>query len=176
DDEGGGVFSPDGNEFYFVKVNFTTTFPRIGILCVSHWVQGKWSVPQALPFSGSDLDLAPRLSPDGNRMYFGSARPLPGSKARVLRIWSVERTKGGWSVPVALPARINSPEGRWNWGASVASNGTIYFTSDRDEPGRPQICCSRFLKGSYQSPEKLGPEINSEFSDYDPYINADESL
>ena len=37
DDEAGGVFSPDGREFYFAKLNPTTTFPRISLLCVSHW-------------------------------------------------------------------------------------------------------------------------------------------
>src|ERR1700753_2390425 len=125
-DEAGGVFSPDGNEFYFAKLNPTTTFPRVGLLCVSHWRQGKWTTPESLPFTGKYLDFPPRLSPDGKTMYFGSSRPAPGSKARVMRIWKTEKTSEGWSEPQPFPAPINL-EDHWNWGASVTNDGTIYF-------------------------------------------------
>jgi hypothetical protein len=175
-DEAGGVFSPDGKEFYFAKLNPTTTFPRIGLLCVSHWRQGKWTTPEVLPFSGKYLDLPPRLSPDGQTMYFGSARPAPGTKARVLRIWKAEKTASGWGEPVLLAAPVNSPEDRWNWGASATKDGTLYFSSDREQQGRPKIYRSRFVNGAYQEPEKLAAPINSEFGDYNPFINAEETI
>ena len=174
-DEAGGVFSPDGGEFYFVELNPATTFPRIGMLCVSKWRDGKWSVPQALPFSGKYLDFPPRLSPDGKTMYFASSRPSPDSKSRVMRIWRVEKTVGGWNEPQPIAAPINQ-EDHWNWNASVTKDGTMYFTSDRDPSGRPQIFRARLVNGAYQQPEKLGPEINSEFNEYDPYVSGDESL
>jgi WD40-like Beta Propeller Repeat len=174
-DEAGGVFSPDGNEFYFVLLNPATTFPRIGLLCVSHWRDGKWSTPEALPFSGKYLDFPPRLSPDGKTMYFGSSRPAPESKARVMRIWKAERKGDAWSEPQPLAAPVNL-EDHWDWGGSVTNDGTMYFTSDRDASGRPQIYRARLVNGAYQTPEKLGPEINSEFNEYDPYVNGDESL
>jgi hypothetical protein len=52
----------------------------------------------------------------------------------------------------------------------------MYFTSDRDPSGRPQIFRARLMNGAYQQPEKLEPEINSEFNEYDPYVSGDESL
>jgi hypothetical protein len=174
-DEAGGVFSPDGREFYFAQMNPTTTFPRIGLLCVSHWNGKSWSRPEALPFSGKYLDFPPRLSPDGKTMYFASSRLPVDSTAHVLRIWRVHRTGDNWGEPVPVPAPINSDD-RWNWGASVTTDGTLYFASDREEPGHPQIYRSRFVNGAYEPPEKLGPEINSDFNDSDPYISADESL
>ena len=176
EDEAGGVFSPDGKEFYFTKLNPTTTFPRIALLCVSHWRDGKWSTPEVLPFSGKNLDFPPRLSPDGQTMYFASSRVPAGMKAHVLRIWKVEKTKEGWGEPHPLPAPVNAPEDRWNWGASVTNDGTIYFASDREQPDRPQIYRSRLVNGVYAEPEKLGAEINSDFNDYDPFVSADESL
>jgi len=176
DDEAGGVFSPDGQEFYFAKINPTTTFPKIGLLCVSRWQHGKWTTPEVLPFSGKYLDLPPRLSPDGQTMYFGSSRPAPGTKARVLRIWKVEKTKDGWSEAQLLPAPVNAPEDRWNWGASATKDGTLYFTSDREQPGRPKIYRSRYVNGVYQEPEKIPAPINSEFGDFNPFINEDETI
>ena len=175
DDEAGGVFSPDGREFYFAKFNPTTTFPRIGLLCVSRWQNGKWTTPEVLPFSGKYLDFPPRLSTDGKTMYFTSSRVPPGMKAHVLRIWKVERTKEGWGEPEPLPAPINAPEDHWNWGASVTKDGTLYFTSDREEAGRAKIYRSRMVNGSYQEPEKVPEPVNSKFNDYDPFINADET-
>jgi hypothetical protein len=176
DDEAGGVFSPDGKDFYFGKLNPTTTFPRIGLLCVSHWKEGKWSTPEVLPFSGSNLDFSPRLAPDGKTLYFTSSRPVEGSKVRAIRIWKVSETETGWGAPEALPAPVNSPDGHFVLGGSVTRDGTLYFASDRDEPGRLQIYKARLVDGRYRTAEKLGPEINSEFNDYDPFINADESL
>jgi hypothetical protein len=170
DDEAGGVFSPDGREFYFAKLNPTTTFPRIGLLCVSYWLNGKWTTPEVLPFSGKNLDFPPRLSP------FASSRVPPGMQAHVLRIWKVAKTKDGWGEPEPLPAPINAPEDHWNWGASVTKDGTLYFTSDREQAGRPRIYRSRLVNGAYQEPEKLAEPVNSQFSDYDPFINADETL
>jgi hypothetical protein len=175
-DEAGGVFSPDGKEFYFAKLNPTTTFARIGLLCVSHWRQGKWTTPEVLPFSGKYLDLPPRLSPDGQTMYFASSRPAPGTKARVLRLWKAQKTNEGWSEPQPLPAPVNAPEDRWNWGASATKDGTLYFTSDREQPGRPKIYRSRFVNGAYQEAEKVAAPINSEFNDFDPFVNGDETI
>ena len=176
DDEAGGVFSPDGREFYFAKFNPTTTFPRIGLLCVSRWQNGKWTTPEVLPFSGKYLDFPPRLSPDGQTMYFSSSRVPPGMKAHVLRIWKAERTKDGWGEPQPLPAPINAPEDHWNWGASVTKDGTLYFTSDREQAGRPKIYRSRLIQGTYQEPEKIPEPVNSKFSDFDPFISADEAI
>jgi hypothetical protein len=109
-------------------------------------------------------------------MYFASSRVPPGMKAHVLRIWKVEKTKEGWGEPEALPPPINAPEDHWNWGASVTKDGTMYFASDREQAGRAKIYCSRLVNGIYQEPEKVPEPINSKFNDYDPFINADETI
>jgi hypothetical protein len=59
DDEIGGSFSPDGSDFYFTRLVPYTTFPRLGIMCVSHYANGQWNTPKALPFSGKNLDYPP---------------------------------------------------------------------------------------------------------------------
>jgi WD40-like Beta Propeller Repeat len=171
DDEAGGTFSPDGTEFYFVKLNPYTTFPRLGLICVSRYSAGHWGQPEALPFSGKFMDFAPKVSPDGRTMYFSSSRPAPGTASRVLRVWSVERASSGWGEPHVLPSPVNADDS-WNWAPSVTSDGTLYFASNRD--GRTShIYRSRLVNGSYSEVEKLGPQINSEFNESDPYISLD---
>jgi hypothetical protein len=171
DDEVGGTFSPDGSEFYFVKLNPYTTFPRLGLICVSRFRDGKWSVPEVVPFSGRYLDFPSKISPDGKTMYFSSSRPVLRKAARVLRIWAVERAGNGWGEPRVLPAPVNS-ENSWNWAPSVTNDGTLFFASNR-EGQKVHIYRSRLMNGSYTEPEKLGPEINSEFNESDPYISPD---
>jgi hypothetical protein len=49
-DEAGGVFSPDGNEFYFSELNPATTGSKVGLLCVSDWREGKWTTRRSCYF------------------------------------------------------------------------------------------------------------------------------
>jgi len=176
DDEVNGSFSPDGSEYFFAKTNPTTTFPRVGILCVSRFRDAHWSEPEVLPFSGTqNLDLSPRFSPDGQTLYFSSLRIAPGFAARALHVWSAKREGATWSEPQPLPAPINTADANWNWGASATRDGTLYFASTR-EGGQPHIYRSRFADGAYAEPEKLGPEINSKFSESDPFVSPDEGI
>src|SRR5882757_203954 len=67
DDEIGGAFSPDGTEFYFSRLVAYTTLPRLGLMCVSHYRDGHWSQPEALPFSGKYLDYPPKFDSTGEK-------------------------------------------------------------------------------------------------------------
>jgi len=174
DDEAGGTFSPDGSEFYFVKFTQYTTFPRMGLICVSHFRHAAWSQPEVVSFSGRDLDFPPKISPDGKTMYFSSFRPAPGKAEHAFRMWAVDRVGDGWGEPRLLPATVNAEKSA-NFAPSVTRDRTLYFTSTR-EGGKPHIYRSRFVDGSYIEPEKLGPEINSEFNESDPYISPDETV
>lgn len=170
DDEVGGAFSPDGTEFYFSRLVPYTTVPRLGIMCVSHYQGGHWSSPEVLPFSGRYLDYPPKFSANGSRLLFASSRPLPDGTRGRIRIWEVERGATGWGDPHPLPAPINAPESVWNADPAESSDGTLYFSSDRGGSGI-HIFRSHLVDGKYSEPEKLGPEINSEFNEYQPCIS-----
>jgi hypothetical protein len=176
DDETGATFSPDGTDFYFVKQVPYTTFPRYGIICVSHFRDGHWTVPDVVSFSGNYLDWGPKISPDGKTIFFASTRPAYGHPSHVIRIWSAEQTPGGWAEPQPLPEPINAPEDYWNLDPSVTRDGTLYFASDRGEHFHFQIYRARMVNGKYAEPEKLGPAINSMFNDSEPYISPDEKI
>lgn len=176
DDEAGGCPGPGADDFTFARFVPYTTYPRIGILLVSHRRDGRWSPPEALPFSGTYLDFPPRFDPSGKRMLFASSRPLPDGVRGFVRIWEVERTAAGWGEPRPLPAPVNAPGVGWNGDPSVTRDGTLYFSSDRDGSGSVHVYRSRFAGGAYAEPEKLGPEVNSAYNEAQPFVSPDETL
>ncbi len=175
-DEIGGAFSPDGTEFYFSQLVPYTTLPRLGLICVSRFRDGRWETPESLPFSSRYLDYPPKFDVSGRHMLFASSRPLPDGTRGAIRIWEIERTNTGWGAPRPLPPPINVPGSSWNGDPSLTSDGTLYFSSDREGKSGLHIYRSRFVDGRYTEPEKLGPEINSDFNDYQPYVSPDEKI
>ncbi|HSS99842.1 MAG TPA: hypothetical protein VLK33_22565 [Terriglobales bacterium] len=176
DDEIGGTFSPNGTEFYFSRLVPYTTLPRLGLMCVSYYRGGHWTQPEALPFSGKYLDYPPKFDSTGKKLLFASSRPLPDGTRGGIKIWQVERKGSGWGEPQPLPAPVNAPNSYWNADPSEASDGTLYFSSDRGGAGGLHIYRTRLVDGKYSEPEKLGPEINSQFNEFQPYISPDEKV
>ena len=172
-DESGGVFSPDGRDFYFTLVAPYTTAPRFAMIVVSHLQNGHWESPQTLPFSGRSFDIAPHLSADGTKLYFASVRAMKQNKVPRLRIWVSERNAETWSEPAPLPSPINQDDSN-NLDPALASDGSLYFASDRNDPaGHLHIFFSRWDGCKFIAPERLGPEINSEFTEIAPAISPD---
>lgn len=158
-DEFGATFSPDGRTVFFSK-----SVPRSNLymICVSHFQDGTWSSPEIAPFSGQYWDFDPFFAPDGSKLFFASDRPVPGKpqEDRDFDIWMVEKTASGWSEPKNLGTPVNSDSDEAF--ASVATDGTLYFTSTR--PGRDfstlAVYRSKFVDGKYKEPEKLSEVIN----------------
>jgi len=172
DDEFGGDLALDGKTLYFDK---TVPAHYLYVLCESRFVDGKWSKPEVLPFSGLYRDSDPVLSPDGATMYFASDRPVTprADDERRFQIWQVHKTKHGWSNPALVPGVINS-EGSQVF-ASVTNEGTMYFTSSR-KTGNYDIFRARLVNGKYEEAEDLGPNINGQgIASLEAWIAPDES-
>lgn len=162
----------DGKEFYF---------------CARHngnWAifstqekAGRWTAPEPLPFTSEFTDRDFTMSPDGNRIYFGSDRPRRkgGPKLERLDIFYTERTPDGtWSEPQNAGPVVNTDEGE-NY-PSVALNGNLYFFSCREEGiGGCDLYVAKSVDGHYQTPVILDEAINSEQNDWDAYVAPDES-
>lgn len=176
--EFGGVFTPDGKEFYFAR-----SVPRsyFYIICVTRFVNGKWTEAEIAPFSGRYRDFDAVISPDGSKLFFISDRPTGNGKPKKdYDIWFVNKTPTGWSEPQNLGAPINrETEARDDeWFISMTKNGTIYFASANrpDSKGGGDIYRSRLVNGKYQEPENMGDAINSANYETEPYIAPDESF
>jgi Tol biopolymer transport system component len=136
---------------------------------------GVWTAPGPAPFSSEEGDGEPIFTPDGQRLYFLSLRPLePSGSAGKENIWFVERTPAGWSDPLPVSHLVNDFDQHWL--VSVSSDETLYFSSVRDGGmGGRDIYRSRFVDGSHQEPENLGEVINSAGDEHTPFIAPDES-
>lgn len=175
DDEFGGTFTSDGKTCFFSK-----SIPRFYLetICYSQFINGKWNTPEIAPFSGEYRSFDPTISPDGKKILFTSDRPVHEEKKSDFDIWMVEKTASGWSKPMRLDSPINSQYDEHF--ASMSSNGTIYFSSNRPGAvggeGDADIYRCKLVNGKYSVVEHMNDSINSPSYLLDCTIAPDESF
>jgi ankyrin repeat protein len=159
------AFSPDGREVFWTSISGGMKIFGMKLK------KKRWTTPEPNPFTGHD-DCYPRYSADGKRLYYVSYRPLKEGERNVgwgINLWFVERTGEGWSEP----RPVGPPFDNGNiFGFSLTEDGTIYFT---DGGAGFDIYRSKRVAGRYAKPEKLGPAVNSEAAEDEPFIAPDES-
>ncbi len=167
------VFSPGGGEFYFTAWT-RETGTRI---MVTRQIDGRWTAPKVASFSNHPTDVDPAVSHDGTRIFFGTRRPRPGAtetREDGFDLWYAERTDTGWSEEQFLGLVVNS--GKSQVYPTVTRDGTLYFQAVRDEGyGKADVYRSRMIDDVYQTPENVGPTINSENYEGDVFVAPDES-
>ena len=166
-------FSVGGDTVMFVKSNPDVTKWTI---CYSLNKNGKWSAPEVAPFSGQYMDADPFFTPDGKTMYFISNRPVKdGDPVKAdMDIWKIEKTKSDWGKPVRLSDVVNSDASEYY--PTMTLKGTLYFGSRRPGgKGNADIYKSELVNGEYTAPVNAGEAINTDGSEFEPYIAPDES-
>ncbi|MEL7118017.1 MAG: exo-alpha-sialidase [Bacteroidota bacterium] len=167
------AMSPDQTEIIYTLGDYKQSQRCL----VSIQLEGdSWKEPQVLPFSGVHQDIEPFFSPEGNRLYFASNRPINSySESNDYNIWFVDRLNDKWSEPQALDTLINTPGNEFY--PAVTSSGNIYFTATRkDGIGREDIFVSKFINGQYQRPVALDSAINTLNYEFNAYVSPEEDL
>lgn len=145
----GGNFSPDMKEFYFTRKNGKYKKREFFVV---RYESVRWGQE-----SGTDIRW-PQFSHDGNVMYVGKEYR--------------ERIGTSWSKPKKLGNFLNEQA----HGLSVSSSGTYYFPFfKKEDDGHGNLGYSRLIDGKYESPVKLGAEINQGEYIAHPYVAPDES-
>lgn len=166
------VFSPSGRFFLFSRrVN--------GQFKVFQSIRtgDTWSEPQMASFSRTypghaDVDMM--FGPDGKRLYFISQRPLKGYPLDRYNIWHTDVTPLGWTTPEPLGPHINGQPHELY--PMIVGNGSLYFSTDRgDSLGAFDTYRAQGRDGGFDTPRPLSRAINSEFSEGDIFVAADES-
>jgi hypothetical protein len=170
--EFGGALSPDGHEIYF-----SISVPRsyLYALCVSRRVNGRWSQPTVVPFSGTARDFDAVLSPDGRRMFFVSDRGDKGVTADKpdVDLWTTERVaRGAWGRPRRLPSPINRADREWF--ATEAIDGTLYYAASR--PNGVDLFRAARAADGYAEPQPIGLPVDTSGLDGEPLVAPDQSF
>ncbi len=149
------VFSPDKKEVYWsAKFNGHRNFQIYFIKKTN----GKWTERQTASFCLNYNLNYPVFSPDGNKLYFTSDRPVvPGGERKDTDIWVVDRKDGGWSEPYLVPSVINSSE--YEILHTITRDGSFYFT--KMIGSRKNIYVSRYINRNLTAPVNPGKNFNS---------------
>ena len=141
-------FTPDGNTVYFNRVSADRSELKI---MESRRVEGRWSEPVTVSFSGAYRDVDPFVTPDGRRLYFSSDRPREGTDVKSFSTWYMARTEAGWSEPIDPGEPVNSDSS--DVFASVAADGTLWVSSLRD--GTQRVYFTREEEDGWSEPEPV---------------------
>jgi ankyrin repeat protein len=162
------VFSADGSEVYW-----TERFR--GPILFMKQDNGVWTSPEPVSFGSEFGDGEPIFTPDGQRIYFLSMRPLePGGDSGKENVWYVEREGTEWGDPNPVSSAVNAYDHHWL--ISLTSEETLYFASVREGGhGGQDIYRAVYVDGEHQEPENLGSVINTAGGEHTPFIAPDES-
>lgn len=165
------TISPDGGEMYY-----SVFMDQRGFIIRLHRENNGWSRPEVAWFSGRYSDLEPAFSPDGNRLFFVSNRPVSGrgEPKKDFDIWYIEKKKSGWSTPKNPGPPLNSSQNEFY--PSVTRDGSIYFCADlKTSLGGEDIFKSNWIQGKYSRPVNVSAEINTKGQEFNAFVAPDES-
>ena len=175
------AFSPDGTEIFWSIWELPHDLEnKPQVIKFSTFKDGRWTKAEKAPFTGKFRDGGPCFSPDGNRIYFYSRRPLNPDETEMNDndIWFVERTANGWSQAQNAGSAINTEY--TDAAPCIAANGNLYFTSNRnqypDETGNNDLFMAEFKDGNYLQAQALSNRINTDYArESFSFIAPDES-
>lgn len=163
------TFSPDGRSMLFLSASKSFTDWRI---METRCIDGQWSAPYTPEFAASPpvIEADPGITPDGEGLYFLSARHDP--KGEDFDIYFVRREGDEWGDPARLQAPVNSPEAELL--PRVDAEGTLYFGSSRAGGyGDGDIYIARRDGSGRWQVANAGPPISTAANEYEAEISRD---
>ena len=153
------TFTPEMDEIYFTR----RKNGEDNKIYTMKLIDGKWSNPEAAFFTATKgWDFEPHISPNGDKLYFGSTRPLNDTiKSTGLHQWYSKKKTEGWSTPIPLEKPFVDKSIIMYLTSS--ENGNLYFTTGEkgDKPEDWVIYNSIMEDGQYKTIKRMGKEINA---------------
>lgn len=149
--EYGGVFTPDLNEFYYIREDRAGLNHEMVLLQKNG--EDRWRVSAVSPREGQ-----PFIAPDGKTMYLGSRYR--------------ERTRSGWSELKSIGPQF---EDFRIMRLTVSSKGTYVFDEVGSAEGDGIIRCSQLINGKREAPSPISREINTGTFNAHPFLSPDET-
>lgn len=145
---------------YYVE---TTVSPLIYSMEV---IDGEWTAPGIPDFCGEYSCNSPCFTSGGDTLFFSSQRPENS-------VYFTTKVGSTWSEPIEANIPVPPQSGFGN-GVSVAKNGTLYF--DLSIYGEEDLYKSEYIDGQYTQAVNLGTMVNSNETEFFPYIDPDEKF
>jgi hypothetical protein len=165
------MITPDGNEMWFGRMYP----PQIWHITK---INDTWSEIRLASFIENFHYLYPILSPDGNKIYFTSNKPVTPGGPKLPRsegdIWYCERNDIGWSEPIHLGNEINF--GNRHAVGSFSNSGNLYYTVRTGKGNNKQtdIYFAKYEYNFFSTPTKID-ELNCDQPSHCPFVAPDES-
>jgi len=164
--------SPDDSTLYFLGVKRLNGQQQTDIY-VSERSGSGWSParPEPAPVSTEHDESYPTVTADGS-LWFLSNRPGTRGVRDLYRARPL--ADGGFAAPVAIGPPIDAD---WRKGDTAVSSDQEIIVTSGTRPGglgRGDLYISfRRPDGSYSEPRNMGPEFNSELTDFCPMFSPD---
>ena len=140
-------------------------------------VDGKWSNPETAFFKATKgWDFEPHIDPKGDKLYFGSTRPLNDTiESSGMHQWYSKKNVNGWDKPIPLGEPFVN---RFVMYLTSTENEKLYFTSREEGAKHEDGSIFHSIKegNQYTNVKNLAAKID--FSGKwiaHPYIAPDES-
>lgn len=147
--EMGCTWSPDLKEFYFARSKTSELISNWSIWCVRK-IDGVWTEPQVVPFSGVYRDFGPFIPPQGNCLIF--IRRNNKENKTIMGSWITDRKGSTWSKPRFFHEAYD---------LTTKDFRTFYFSTGRSEETGQDIGQMTFDNGVFSNPVKLPGELNT---------------
>lgn len=140
---------------------------------VSHFKEGKWTIAENLgaPVNSDTHDACAALNPDGQHMIV--YRTAPDLITGDLYVTALD-VNGKWGELQKYGKEINS---QYIETSACFSSDTseIYFSSNRPGGygGKDIYRIKKLPNGKWSIPFNLGPSVNTEYNDDDPFLHPD---
>jgi hypothetical protein len=129
---------------------------------------GKWEEPTEFFLKEVFNYSEPFYSYDGNKLYYLSGAEDASGNAENEKIYYVKRLKTGWSEPEILSSDLPA----FHWQFSLDKENNLYFGGGSPDK-KGEIFISVYRNGKYSTPERLPSTINSNSSEFSPFISPD---
>jgi Tetratricopeptide repeat/SPOR domain/WD40-like Beta Propeller Repeat len=168
---------------------FSSTRAGTAKIFRSQLTNGKWSsaeVPKGFPDLGVKHFANGSFSSESNRFYFTQCESVAqsGGVGTRCKLFMMERTSTGWTIPTELPAYINMDNSTTTQPSVAVIDGQeyLFFASDREggQGGLDIWYTSRPLKSNgldFTLPKNVGTTINTVDRELTPFFDmADQRL
>jgi outer membrane protein OmpA-like peptidoglycan-associated protein len=178
--EGPVAFNREGSKMYFTRNNFSQGIRKADSkgktgLKIYEAERGyfDWENIQELPFNNDEFTcMHPALSADGNMMYFASNKP--GGQGG-LDIWVALRQGNGWSEPINMGNKINTPDN--DAFPFIHESGILFFASDGHQGfGGLDLFMIDISQNAWGDVINLGAPFNSKDDDLGLILNPDGNI